>query len=158
MIRLVKLLALAGITLAGAFLSTSTQALASNFQVNFAIHDADSTNSMIRATDPLPTGVAGLIKPPTAISPGNSDPASGFATYQAGLPRLSQSSSVQLQYVNTNSSSDECTFTIKVSNVGGTNPYLLHFSSDQSRCTVPADQQNATGLFTSTTYVLNWNG
>ena len=113
---------------------------------------------MIRNTTPLPSGVAGLINPPAAILPGGNDPATGFATYVGGLPGLGQHPSVSLQYVNTVSISDECTFTIQVSNVGGLNPYKLHFSSDQSRCTVPGDQQNATGLFTSTTYVLNWNG
>jgi len=158
MTRLVKLLALAGITFGGAFLTTAAQASAANFQVNFAIHNADSTNSMIRATTPLPAGVVGLINPPTAISAGNNDPASGFATYEGALPGFGQHSSETVQYVNTNNSSDECTFTIQISNVGGANPYKLHFSSDQSRCTVPADQQNATGVFTGTTFVLGWTG
>jgi hypothetical protein len=157
MIRLVKLLALAGITLGGAFLTTAAQASAANFQVNFAIHNADSTNSMIRATNPLPGGIAGL-NSIGAITPGGNDPTTGFATYSLGLPAAGHFTMVSLQYVNTGNSADECSFTIKVSNVGGLNPYLLHFSSDQSRCTVPADQQNATGLFTSTTYVLAWNG
>ena len=158
MIRIVKILALAGITLGGAVLSTSSQALAANFQVNFAVHNGDSTNSMIRATDPLPAGVAGLIKPPSAISPGNNDPATANATYIGGLPLPGAHASVNLQYVNTGNSADECTFSIEVRNVGGVNPYLLHFSSDQSRCTVPGDQQNANGQFTSTTYVLDWFG
>jgi hypothetical protein len=158
MIRFVKLLALAGITFGGAFLTTAAQASAANFNVSFAIHNADSTNSMIRNTTPLPSGVTGLINPPAAILPGGNDPAAGFATYSAGLPLRGAFASATLQYVNSGNSADECTFTIKVSNVGGVNPYLLHFASDQARCTVPADQQNASGVFTSTTSVVNWFG
>jgi hypothetical protein len=157
MIRLVKLLALAGITLGGAFLTTAAQASAANFNVSFAIHNADSTNSMIRTTNPLPTGVSGL-NPIGAILPAGNDPTTGFATYSAGLPALNRSASVSLEYVNSGNSADECTFTIQVSNIGGLNPYKLHFSSDQARCTVPADQQNSTGTFTSMTSVVNWNG
>jgi hypothetical protein len=155
MIRLVKLLALAGITLGGAFLTTAAQASAANFNVSFAIHNADTSISMIRNTTPLPTGVTGLINPPAAISPGNNDPASGFATYSLTLPTAGHPQSTSLQYVNVNNSLDECTFAIKVSFVTGP-MYLLHFSSDQSRCTVPADQQNSNGIFTGTTSIVNW--
>jgi len=156
MIRLVNVLALAGITLGGAFLATSSQALAANFQVNFAIHNADTSASMIRNTIPLPPGVAGLINPAASISPGNDDPATGNATYINTLPTSGHPQSMSLQYVKVGDVTDECTFTFAVSYVGGSNPYKLHITSDQSRCTVPADQQNANGLFTGTTSVVDW--
>lgn len=159
MTRITQLLAVAALTFGGAFLTTAAQASAANFNVSFAIKNADSTNSMIRVTNPLPSGVTGLINPPAAISPANYDPASGFATYTGTLPALhGPPQSVSLEYANTNNLSDNCNFTIKVTNVGGSAPYVLHFSSDQARCTVPADQSSATGQFTATTSILVWVG
>jgi hypothetical protein len=154
--RLVKLLALAAATLGGAFLTTAAQASAANFNVSFAIHNNDSTYNMIRQTDPLPSGVTGLIVPPSAISPGNNDPASSFATYSLGLPRTGQEVHTSLVYSKDTDSTDFCTFTIDVKNVGGSLPYVLHFSSDQARCTVPADTSSAAGQFTSITSIVNW--
>jgi hypothetical protein len=66
------------------------------------------------------------------------------------------STSVSLEYANTNNLNDECTFTIQVKNVTGSTPYVLHFSSDQPRCTVPADQSSATGQFTGSVSTLAW--
>jgi hypothetical protein len=154
--RLAKILALAAVTLGGAFLTTAAQASAANFSVSFAIHNNDSTYNMIRQTDPLPSGVTGLIKPPTAISPGNNDPATSFATFSGMLPALNHPEQTSLVYSKDTDSTDFCTFTIKVSNVGGSLPYVLHITSDQSRCTVPADQNSANGQFTSSTSVLAW--
>jgi len=154
--RLVKVLALAAATFGGAFLTTAAQASAANFNVSFAIHNNDATYNMIRQTDPLPSGVTGLIKPPTAISPGNSDPASSFATFSLPLPSLHASEQAPLVYSKDTDSTDFCTFTIQVKNVGGALPYVLHISSDQSRCTVPADQYSTTGQFTSSTSFLVW--
>jgi hypothetical protein len=154
--RLAKVLALAAVTLGGAFLTTAAQASAANFNVSFAIHNNDSAYNMIRQTDPLPSGVTGLIKPPTAISPGNNDPASSFATYSLPLPGLLNPASVSMKYSKDTDSTDECTFTIEVKNVGGATPYLLHFSTDQARCTVPGDVYSANGQFTGTTYLVGW--
>jgi hypothetical protein len=157
MIRLAKFLALAGLTLGGAFLTTAAQASAANFTVDFAMYNGDSTNSMIRETSPLPSTVTGLINPPSAISPGGYDPASSFATYSDGLPAYPGSKSVQLEYENANTLGAQCTFTIQVKNVGGTNPYVLHFSvSPTSPCSVPGDQSSSTGLFTGSTSILTW--
>lgn len=159
MTRSLKILALAAVTLGGAFLTTAAQASAANFNVSFAIYNADTNSkSMIRQTNPLPTGVSGLIAPPSAISPASYDPASGFGTFTGRLPTPSTPVSVQLQYSRDTDSSDECTFSITVSNVGGLTPYLLHFTSDHSRCTVPGDVYSATGQFTTTTYLMNWAG
>jgi hypothetical protein len=157
MTRFTQLLAVAALALGGAFLTTAAQASAANFNVSFAIKNADSTNSMIRVTDPLPSGVTGLIAPPSAISPGNYDPASSYATYSAPLPTPGHPASVSLAYANTNNLNDKCLFTIEVKYVSGSAPYVLHFSSDQTRCTVPADQSSATGQFTGSISTLAWN-
>jgi hypothetical protein len=154
--RLVKVLALAGATLGGALLTTAAQASAANFSVSFAIHNNDSTYNMIRQTVPEPSGVTGLIVPASAISPGNNDPATGFATYSGPLPSVGNPAYVYLKYSKDTDSSDACTFKLTVSNVGGLTPYLMHFVVDQSRCTVPADVYSSNGQFTSTTYLLNW--
>jgi len=154
--RLVKVLALAGVTLGGAFLTTAAQASAANFNVSFAIHNNDSTYNMIRQTSPLPSGVTGLINPAAAISPGNNDPASSFATFSLPLPSRILPASASLKYSKDTDSTDACTITMTVSNVGGLTPYLLHFTSDQSRCTVPADVYSSDGQFTSTTYLVYW--
>ena len=154
--RLVKLLALAAATLGSAFLTTAAQASAANFNVSFAIHNNDSTYNMIRQTSPLPSGVTGLINPAAAISPGNNDPATSFGTFSGPLPALHNSEQASLVYSKDTDSSDFCTFTIQVKNVGGSLPYVLHFTSDQTRCTVPADQNSANGQFTSSTSFLDW--
>ena len=154
--RLVKVLALAGVTLGGAFLTTAAQASAANFNVSFAIHNNDSTYNMIRQTSPLPSGVTGLINPAAAISPGNNDPATSFATFSGMPPGLNHSVQTSLVYSKDTDSTDYCTFTIQVKNVGGSLPYVLHIFSDQSRCTVPADQYSADGQFTSSTSVVAW--
>jgi hypothetical protein len=156
--RLGKILALAAATLGGAFLTTAAQASAANFNVSFAIHNNDSTFNMIRQTVPEPSGVTGLIVPPSAISPGSNDPATGFATFSRMLPSPGNYQQVSLAYAKDTDPTDFCTFTIKVSNVGGSLPYLLHFSSDQARCTVPADQSTANGQFTGSTALLSWKG
>ncbi len=117
--RLTKVLALAGLTLGGAFLTTAAQASAANFNVSFAIHNNDTSASMIRQTDPLPSGVTNLRTPPVAISPGGNDPASGFATFSLTLPLLGQNSHVSVAYANYADPTDFCTFTIEVKNIGG---------------------------------------
>jgi hypothetical protein len=144
------------VTFGGAFLTTAAQASAANFNVSFAIHNNDSTFNMIRQTSPLPSGVTGLINPAAAISPGNNDPATGNATFSRMLPSPGGSAQTSLVYSKDTDSTDFCTFTIKVTNVGGSLPYLLHFSSDQTRCTVPADQSTANGQFTASTAILSW--
>ena len=151
-----KILALAAVTFGGAFLTTAAQASAANFNVSFAIHNNDSTFNMIRQTSPLPSGVTGLINPAAAISPGNNDPATGFATYSLPLPGIGGEVHTSLVYSKDTDSTDFCTFTIQVKNVGGLSPYVLHLSSDQTRCTVPADTSSANGQFTSSTSLLNW--
>jgi hypothetical protein len=157
MIRLAKFLALAGLTLGGAFLTTAAQASAANFTVDFAIYDADSTYNMIRQTSPLPTGVSGLINPASAISPGGYDPASGsVATFTGPLPTSGHPAQASLVYSKDTDSTDACTFTVTVSYVGGPTPYELQFSASPSRCTVPGSVYSTNGQFTSTTYLLDW--
>jgi hypothetical protein len=154
--RLTKTLALAAGVLAGALGATAAQASAANFNVDFAFHNNDLSASMIRATSPLPSGISGLIDPAAAILPGGYDPASGNATYSLGLPAFGSSSQVTLRYVTVGDSSGACNFTIKVSHDTNPSPYLLHFSVDSSKCTVPGDARSSTGQFTNQTYILTW--
>jgi len=153
--RLTKTLALAAGVIAGALSATAAQASAATFTVDFAAHNVDASASMIRATSPLPTGVSGLINPAAAISPGGYDPASGFATFSAALPTLGASAVAVLEYAALDGSSP-CTFTIRVSHDTNPSPYLVHFSVDSSKCSVPADVRSSNGQFTSQTYILNW--
>jgi hypothetical protein len=156
--HLTKALALAAITLAGALGLTTAQASAANFNVNFAIKNADSSASMIRVGS-LPAGVTGLIVPAAAISAGGFDPATGNAVYSAALPVLFGEAHVSVTYANaSDGTSNQCTFTIQVKHESNVLPYLLHFSNvGPSSCTVPADVRSSDGQFTSTTYTLNWS-
>ncbi|MDB5028125.1 MAG: hypothetical protein JWO66_1814, partial [Candidatus Eremiobacteraeota bacterium] len=155
--HLTKALALAAITLAGALGLTTAQASAANFNVNFAIKNADSSASMIRVGS-LPAGVTGLIVPAAAISAGGFDPSTGNAVYSAVLPVLGREAHVSLTYANASDGlSNQCTFTIQVKHDANVLPYLLHFSNvGMSSCTVPADVRTVDGQFTSATYTLNW--
>jgi hypothetical protein len=154
--RLTKTLALAAGVVAGALGVTAAQASAANFQVNFAFHNIDASASMIRVTSPLPSGIAGLIDPAAAISPGGYDPASGNAVFSGLLTSLPALAT--MKYVNAGDGvSNACNFTIKVSKDSNPSPYLLHFSVDAtSHCSVPGDVRSSNGQFTSQTYVLNW--
>ncbi|HYW55224.1 MAG TPA: hypothetical protein VE826_14725 [Dongiaceae bacterium] len=156
--RLTKTLALAAAVLAGAFGATAAQASAANFQVDFAVKNNDASYSMIRITSPLPNGVSGLIDPASAIATGASDPSSGNATYSLGLPALNGFSQTTLVYGKAADSTQQCTFTMKVSHDLNTQPYLLHFTtSDSTRCPVPGDARSSDGQFTAQTYLLNWS-
>jgi hypothetical protein len=157
--HLTKALALAAVTLAGALGLTTAQASAANFNVNFAIKNADSSASMIR-TSTTPSGVTGLIDPAAAISAAGFDPATGNAVYSLALPGVGGDAHVNLDYANgSDGISNKCTFTIQVkrdSNV--LLPYLLHFAkTPNTNCAVPADVRSSDGQFTSTTYTLNWS-
>jgi hypothetical protein len=155
--RITKTLALAAVVLAGAFGATAAQASATTFKVDFAVHDADSTVSMIRITDPLPTGISGLISPPSAIVAGASDPATGNAVWSGTAPGLGSSISVSLTYGRASDSGAQCTFTMKITHDGNSNPYLLQFSvNPTSPCSVPASVRTSDAQFTAQTYVLNW--
>ncbi len=157
--RFSSFLALSAIVVAGAFAGTAAQASAANVNVDFKIHNADgSANSMIRSGAP-DTGISGLISPAAAISPGNDDPASGFALFS--LPEPSQGNFVKasVSYANANDGlSNLCKFTIEVSHTAP-NTYKLHYSlvQNNAHCSVPGDQTNANGQFTTTTYALNWS-
>jgi hypothetical protein len=154
--RLTKTLALAAGVVAGALGATAAQASAANFNVNFGFHNLDVSASMIRVTSPLPSGVSGLIDPASAISPGGYDPATGNAVFSLGLPSQGNSAQVTLQYANSGDLSAACNFTIKVSHDLNPTPYLLHFSVDSNKCSVPGDVRSSNGQFTSQTYILTW--
>ncbi|HEY0396338.1 MAG TPA: hypothetical protein VGD01_17815 [Candidatus Elarobacter sp.] len=153
--NLVKTLALAAFALAGAFGATTAQASAANFNVYFAVHNADASASMER-TGTLPGTITGLSG--SSVAAGGNDPSSGHATYSNLLPGLSQTTSATLTYQKVGGGS-ACSFTISVKNDG--NPlgaYLLHFTTDApARCSVPSDARSATGQFTGQTYVLSWS-
>ncbi len=158
MIRLAKFLALAGLTLGGALLTTAGQASAANFNVSFAVYNGDSTANMIRQTDPVPTGVSGLIAPVAGISPGSYDPgSSSFATYTGPLPTsLHPLAQVSLVYAKDTDPMNACTFTIKVSYIGGSTPYELQLIGSPARCTGSGPFYSTNGQFTSTTNVVTW--
>jgi hypothetical protein len=157
--RLTKTLALTAVALAGAFGATAAQASAANFTVNFSIHNSDTSVSMIRVTSPLPSTVTGLIDPPSAISPGGSDPASGNAVYSDQLPALGLSKQMSLVYGKASDGTQQCTFTIKVSHDTNTQqPYLLHYTtSDSARCPVPGDSRSSDGQFPNPTSPPSWS-
>ncbi|HTD36003.1 MAG TPA: hypothetical protein VK669_00710 [Candidatus Limnocylindrales bacterium] len=156
--RITKTLALAAVVLAGAFGATAAQASAADFQVNFKVQNNDASVSMIRITDPLPTGVNGLIKPPSAIAAGGADPATGNATWTGQLPGLNTSVSVSLTYGRASDNGAQCTFTMKITHDTNSNPYLLEFSvSPSSPCAVPGPVRTSNGQFTAQTYALGWS-
>ena len=156
--RLTKTLALAAVVLAGAFGATAAQASAANFNVNFAVRDADASASMLRLTDPLPSSVTGLIKPPAAITAGGSDPATGNALWSGVLPTLGNSASVSFTYGRASDHGAQCTFTMKISHDANANPYLLELSVlPSSSCSVSTSSaRSSDGQFTGTTYGLIW--
>jgi hypothetical protein len=154
--RPLKALAIAAFALAGALGATAVQASAANFNVHFAIKNADSSASMLRQTNPLPSTVTGLIAPPSAISPAALDPASGFAVYSDTLPANNTFKQALLVYANAvDGISNPCTFVLKVSKDSNALPYLLHISATWP-CSAPADVRSSDGQFTSQTYVLSW--
>lgn len=152
--RLIKTLALAAFGLAGAFAATTAQASATNFNVSFLVHNGDPSVSMQRVTDPMPTTITG-IGSVAAIPPGGNDPSTGNATYSDTLPTLNQTKSVSFVYGQSGGGAN-CTFTIAVSRDSNVQPYLLHFSTDASACTVPGDVRSSNGQFTSQVYQLTW--
>ena len=155
--QLTKTLALAAVVLAGAFGATTAQASAANFNVNFVVQNNDASVSMIRSGS-LPSTVTGPINPASAIAPGGSDPASGYATYSDQLPVLGFSKQVSLAYAKASDGTQQCTFTIKVTHDGNAQPYLLHITSDSARCSVPSsDIRTSDGQFTSQTSLLGWS-
>jgi hypothetical protein len=155
--RPLKALALAAFALAGALGATAVQASAANFNVNFAIKNADASASMIR-TSTLPSTITGLINPASAISPAGLDPASGNAVYSDVLPRFSGDfKSVSLTYANASDGiSNQCTFTLKVAKDSNVLPYLLHFAAQGGSCTAPADVRTSDGQFTGAVYTPAW--
>jgi len=154
--RPLKALAMAAFALAVALGATAVQASAANFNVEFAIKNADSSASMIRVGT-LASTISGLIAPPSAISPAGLDPATGNAVYSDALPGLYQFKSVSVTYANANDGiSNPCTFTFKVSKDANSLPYLLHITADRSPCTAPADSRTSDGQFTSHVYVPTW--
>jgi hypothetical protein len=155
--RVKVLSALAALAVGGALAASTAPAAAyTSFNVSFAAKNNDGSASMIR-TSALGTGLSGLINPPAAISPGGTDPASGFATFSLPYPGVGHSSTASLLYVNAaDNASNACTYTIKVTE-NSTTSFTLHFTTTAAtRCSVPADVSNGDGQFTSTTYVLNW--
>lgn len=156
--RLTKTLALAAAVLAGAFGATAAQASAATFQVDFKVQNADSSAQMIRITNPLPSGVSGLINPPSAISAGGNDPATGNAVWTGNLPPLNGSASVSLTYGRASDNGAQCTFTMKITHDTNLDPYLLEFfvSPSGSPCTVPSSVRTSNGQFTAQISMLVW--
>jgi hypothetical protein len=155
--RPLKALALATFALAGALGATAVQASAANFNVNFAIKNADPSASMIR-TGSLPSTITGLPNPPGAVGPGGLDPASGHAVYSDVLPlHAGDSTQVQVTYANAfDGISNPCTFTLKVAKDTNAQPYLLHMTANGGSCTAPADVRTSNGQFTSQVYSPAW--
>jgi hypothetical protein len=156
--RITSFLALSAIVVAGAFAGTAAQASA-NVNVNFKVHNADSSASMIRSGAPS-SGISGLINPAAAILPGGDDPATGFALFSLPPPSLNNSVQGTVSYANASDGiSNLCTFTITVTRTAPSS-YQLVFSvsNNTSHCTVPSGTvNNSTGQFTSTTYELDWS-
>ena len=154
--RVTSFLALSAIVVAGAFAGTAAQASATNVNVDFKVHNADASASMIRMGTTSST-ISGLINPAASILPGGDDPASGFALFSAAAPNVGAFVQGTLSYANANDRiSNECTFTITITHPS-VNLYNLHFAvSPSSPCDVPADVTSGAGQFTASTYVLNW--
>ena len=152
-----KALAIATFALAGALGATAVQASAANFNVNFAIKNADPSASMIR-TSALPSTVTGLINPASAISPAGLDPATGNAVYSDALPaNVGEFKQVQLTYANAlDGISNPCTFTLKVSKDTNAQPYLLHMAANGGSCAAPGDVRTSNGQFTAQVYTPSW--
>jgi hypothetical protein len=154
--RPLKALAIAAFALAGALGATAVQASAANFNVDFLVKNNDAAASMIRATVPAPSTISGLITPAAAISPGGTDPASGFAVYSDALPSVGALKQVSLSYTNASDGiSNSCTFVLRVSKDTNALPYLLHIVAT-APCTAPADVRSSDGQFTAQAYVLSW--
>jgi hypothetical protein len=156
--RFTSFLALSAIVVAGAFAGTAAQASAANVNVQFNVHDADASASMIRVGAPS-AGITGLISPAASISPGSDDPASGFALFSVPIPNVNQSVQGSVSYANANDGfSDLCTFTITVTRTAPA-AYTLSFSVAQTtaHCSVPAGASNSNGQFTTATYRLDWS-
>ncbi len=155
--RITSFLALSAIVVAGAFAGTAAQASA-NVNVNFKVHNADLSASMIRSGAPS-SGISGLISPAAAVLPGNDDPASGFASFSLPTPASGNAVSGSVSYANASGGiSNLCTFTITVTR-NALASYTLSFSvaNNTSHCTVPGSVTNANGQFTSATYELDWS-
>ena len=157
--RITSFLALSAIVVAGAFAGTAAQASAANVNVQFKVHNADPSASMIRSGAPS-SYMSGLISPAASIAPGGADPASGFALFSAPAPSLNNSVQGSVSYANASDGiSNLCTFTITVTRNGPAS-YGLSFSvaNNASHCTVPSGSvTNSTGQFTTTTYELDWS-
>jgi hypothetical protein len=155
--RITSFLALSAIVVAGAFAGTAAQASATNVNVNFKIHNADASTSMLRYGS-IPTSISGLINPAASILPGGDDPASGFAVFSAPAPNVNGFVQASVAYSASDGMSSLCTFSITVTHTALAT-YVLHFgvSPSSGPCSVPGDATNSTGQFTSQTYVLNWS-
>lgn len=153
--RITNLLALGAFAFAGIAVATTAGASAANFSVPIIVKDVD-TVSNIRST--TSSTIVGFITPATAIAGGGTDPATGTATYSDGLPGLGASTSASVMYVLASDGvSSPCTFTIKVTRDNNpTQPYVVHFTSDATRCTVPGDARSSNGMFAGT-FTLNWS-
>jgi hypothetical protein len=155
--RVTSFLALSAIVVAGAFAGTAAQASA-NVNVQFKVHNADTSASMIRSGT-TSAYISGLINPPASIAPGGNDPASGFALFSAPTPNVNGSVQGSVSYANASDGiSNFCTFTITVTRTAFSS-YSLSFSvaNNASHCAVPGGVVNTTGQFTSTTYELDWS-
>ncbi|GEM_PF-2457236 len=152
-----KALALAAFALAGILGATAGQASAANFNVNFAIKNADPSASMQRVSS-LPATITGLPNPAGAVGAGALDPSSGHAVYSDTLPIFGGTpKSVSLVYANAlDGVSNQCTFTLKVSKDSNVLPYLLHMTATGGSCAAPADARTIDGQFTSQVYTFTW--
>jgi hypothetical protein len=156
--RITSFLALSAIVVAGAFAGTAAQASAANVTVQFKVHNGDGSASAIRS-GPMGTGMSGLINPAAAISPGADDPASGFALVSLSNPAVNTSVTSLVSYANAiDGVSNLCTFTITITRNASAS-YTLSFSVSQTNasCSVPVNDTNSNGQFTSQTYPLTWH-
>jgi hypothetical protein len=154
--RVTSFLALSAIVIAGAFAGTAAQASA-NVIVDFQVHNGDSAASMIRVSSPG-TGMSGLISPAAGIAPGGDDPSSGFAVLSLPTPAIGALVQSSVAYANANDGvSNLCTFTITITRNAATS-FTAHFSvAPSTPCSVPGDQTNLNGQFTSQVYRLTWH-
>lgn len=156
--RITSFLALSAIVVAGAFAGTAAQASAANVNVQFKVHNADTSASMIRSGT-TSTYMSGLINPPASIAPGGDDPATGFALFSAPTPAVNNSVSGSVSYAKASDGlSSRCTFAITVTR-NGVSSYALSFQllTNSGHCAVPAGGTNTNGQFTTTTYELDWS-
>ena len=156
--RITSFLALSAIVVAGAFAGTAAQASAANVNVDFKVHNADASASMIRSGAPSSDDQR-------ADQSGGGDLArrrrSGErvrAVLRCRAPAVGGSVSGSGSYANASDGvSNLCTFTITVTRTGAerrTSAFLSRRRTARRAACRPTCT-NSDGQFTSTTYALD---